>query len=115
MSKSKRKCCPFFDQKSSPQLFKALGDSNRISILNWLAEKAQPCNVKDISSCCNVDLSVISRHLKTLKEAGVLASEKHGKEVLYAVNARELAGQLRSMADSLENCCVPKKKKGGQK
>ncbi len=115
MSKLKFNCCPSLDRNDAPKFFKALGDSNRIAILTWLAEKSQPTNVNEISACCDVDLSVISRHLKTMKEAGVLDSAKQGKEVLYSVKSNELAEKLRSIADYLENCCEPIKKKGKKK
>lgn len=59
----------------------------------------------DVGSCCSVDLSVVSRHLRTLRDAGVVAAERHGREVHYRVQARELATLLRNLASALEACC----------
>lgn len=91
-------------------LFKALSDVNRLNILNHIcqcSEKGSGVNVGDISQCCDVDLSVVSRHLSKMKAAGVLRAHKEGKEVFYSLEAKELAIQLRALADYIENsnCC----------
>ena len=87
------------------KLFKALGDPNRVALLAMLAQCRRPCSVSELSTCCPIDLSTASRHLATLRDAGVLAAEKRGKQVFYAVNANSLAGILRRLADALEACC----------
>src|SRR5262249_23071783 len=89
----------------SPRLFKALCDPNRIALLERLAECRRPCGVTELSGCCAVDLSVVSRHLATLREAGVLTSTRRGKETYYEVRASELVRTLRSIADAIETCC----------
>src|SRR3989338_6632450 len=88
----------------TPQFFKALCDPNRISILQWLAKKNKSCCVGEISTCCQVDLSVVSRHLSQMKTAGLLTSERKGKEVFYHVNAKTVVQVLRSLADFLDGC-----------
>ena len=59
----------------------------------------------EVADCCPIDLSVVSRHLRTLREAGVLLAEKRGKEVFYRVKIREMCRLLRNLADALETCC----------
>lgn len=92
-------------------LFKALGDMNRLSMLRHICScsaKKQPANVSELSSCCDIDLSVVSRHLAKLKAAGVLKANKNGKEVNYDVNSEELVKSLRELADFIEEtnkCC----------
>lgn len=98
-------CSPNLEQWLVPELFRALSDPNRLSILAWLARSDEDQTVTDVGSCCSVDLSVVSRHLRTLREAGVVAAERHGKEVRYRLQARELATLLRNLADALEACC----------
>ncbi len=95
-----------------PRFFKALCDPNRIALLVRLAACDEPCTVSQIAACCPTDLSVVSRHLAVLRDAGVLVSEKRGKEVLYTVRYSDLAGTLRAIADAIEGCCG-KSKKGG--
>ena len=91
------------------KVFKVLGEPNRLCILRWLGERSEPNSVREVAKCCDVDLSVVSRHLSLMKDAGILTAEKRGKEVYYSVNARVVAQTLRSIADYLENCCQPKK------
>ena len=101
-------CCGQDLQNLLPtRFFKALADPNRIVILGRLADCCGPQSVTEISSCCNVDISVISRHLATLRDAGVVEAEKRGKQVFYQLKGEELAAALRSMADAVEACCTP--------
>lgn len=93
------------DGMLDPELFKALGDPTRITLLACLAKCGRPCAVGEIAQCCAVDLSVVSRHLRLLADAGVLDSSKSGRTVFYAVRAGPLAGALRRLADELERCC----------
>jgi len=100
-------CCAALKQWLSPGLFRALGDPNRLAILVALSDGGRERTVSEVASCCPVDLSVVSRHLRTLKEAGVLEARKQGKEVLYRVRFDALAAVLRNLADALEACCPP--------
>jgi ArsR family transcriptional regulator len=89
----------------APAFFRALGDPCRIAILAALAERGAEMRVTEVAECCPVVLSVVSRHLRQLRDAGILASHKRGKEVFYRVRSRELAALLRSLADAVESCC----------
>ena len=107
MSNRKKKdaeCCLGLKDLISVKLFKALGDPNRVSILSKLVECCCPTNVSEMAKCCPVDVSVVSRHLATLKEAGILEAQKKGKEVYYSIRAKELAEALRGIADMIESC-----------
>ncbi|HKQ49426.1 MAG TPA: metalloregulator ArsR/SmtB family transcription factor [Phycisphaerae bacterium] len=99
-----RECCADVAAVAEPRLFKALCDPNRIALLARLAQCGRPCTVGEISCCCPVDLSVVSRHLAILRDAGVLDSHKKGKEVFYAVRFNPIAATLRSIADAIEAC-----------
>lgn len=98
-------CCDELERWLSPDLFKALSDPNRIAILSRLAAAGKAQSVSQVAGCCPVNLSVVSRHLKTLKDAGVLEATKRGKEVLYRVQIEGLIHLLRKLADALESCC----------
>jgi DNA-binding transcriptional ArsR family regulator len=102
-------CCSGFQDASAPKLFKALCDPTRVAILVMLARCEGELTVSEVAGCCPIDLSVVSRHLAMLKEAGVLDSEKRGKEVYYKVRPGALVASLRAMADELEACCPPQK------
>jgi DNA-binding transcriptional ArsR family regulator len=98
-------CCSGLQSLLAPKLFKALSDPRRIALLVRLAEAGEPCTVGAVADGSGVDLSVVSRHLAILREAGVIQCEKQGKEVRCEVQARSLARILRDLADALEACC----------
>jgi len=101
----KDESCPALDTVLSPQLFRALCDPNRLAILARLAECCGSLKVGEVAECCPVDVSVVSRHLATLRDAGILTAEKQGKEVFYTLEARSLVQSLRRIADAIEACC----------
>ncbi len=86
------------------ELFKALADPTRLRLLACIAKCARPCAVTEVAACCDVDLSVVSRHLALLARAGALRTAKDGRTVRYAVNHPHLAGTLRGLADALDEC-----------
>ncbi len=85
-------------------LFKALADPTRVAVLGALLD-GDEATVSEVARCCPVDLSVVSRHLGVLRDAGVVGSEKQGREVHYQLRASSLIDALRELADSLERCC----------
>ncbi|MFZ4573552.1 MAG: ArsR/SmtB family transcription factor [Phycisphaerales bacterium] len=84
--------------------FKSVSDPTRVRLLACLIKCARPCSVSEIAGCCDVDLSVVSRHLKALADAGILASEKRGRAVMYEVRSAELCATLRALAAAIEQC-----------
>lgn len=91
------------DTLLDPELFKALGDPTRVRLLACLAKCSRPCSVSEIAECCSVDLSVVSRHLGLLEDAGVLVSAKSGRTVTYSVRYSDLSQLLRNLADAFES------------
>lgn len=87
-----------------PDLFRALGDATRLTLLARLAATPGAQRVTELSSCCGVHLSGVSRHLKILHDAGLVDADRQGREVLYRLDCGALARALRGMADALEAC-----------
>lgn len=98
-------CCPDIGALFAPRFFKALCEPNRIALLIQLSRCGRPCTVTELTECCPVNVSVVSRHLALLRDAGILSAEKRGKEVYYSVRSSRVVANLRAMADALENCC----------
>jgi DNA-binding transcriptional ArsR family regulator len=98
-------CCSGLQGLLSPKLFKALSDPKRLSLLVRMAERCEPCTVGVIAEGSGVDLSVVSRHLAILREAGVIRCDKRGKEVLCVVQTDAVVKILRDLADALQACC----------
>lgn len=102
--KQAAKCCGPLDELLDPRLFKALCDPTRAKMLGCLAKCGRGCSVGEIGECCSVDLSVVSRHLALLAQAGVVESSKAGRVVTYTVRYATLCRTLRDLADALEGC-----------
>ena len=78
--------------------FTALGDEHRQRILLTF-EPGERLNVGQIVEVSTLSRSAVSHHLKLLREAGVLRSEKIGKEVHYWVDKAFLEEALESVLD----------------
>lgn len=90
----------------APDFFAALADANRMAILARLAtSESETMTVGEVAGCCDVDLSVVSRHLSKLRDAGLVSAERRGREVHYCCRAVEVAATLRALAEALESCC----------
>ncbi len=91
-----------------PEFFGALCDPSRLLVLARLVESGRPSTVGEIAACCPTSLSAVSRHLSRLRSAGIIESEKRGREVYYRVRGAAVARTLRSMANAIEHCCPSK-------
>ena len=98
-------CCSGLAGLLSPRLFKALADPKRLSLLVRLAEEGGPCTVSHVAGGSGVDMSVVSRHLAVLRDAGIIGCVKRGKEVWCTVQTKTVVALLRELADALETCC----------
>ena len=99
-------CCAGLAELLSPQLFKALSDPKRLELLVRVAEGVGPCTVSQVAKGSGVDMSVVSRHLAILRQAGIIKCEKQGKEVLCTLKTDVVVKFLRQLADALESCCA---------
>ncbi|CCO07094.1 ArsR/SmtB family transcription factor [Desulforamulus hydrothermalis] len=66
-------------------LYRALGDANRLSILQMLS--GQELSVCEIMLGLNLSQPAVSHHLKILRQAQLVKNVKYGKLVLYTLNA----------------------------
>ena len=76
--------------------FTALGDEHRQRILLTF-EPGERLNVGQIVEVSTLSRSAVSHHLQVMREAGVLESEKVGKEVHYWVNKPFLEESLEAV------------------
>ena len=80
-------------------VFKAVADRNRLRILKLLEHKHM-C-VCELAFVLGIKQPSVSRHLKKLKEAGLIDNEQDGKWTNYTINrngnpfAGEVLSQLR--------------------
>jgi DNA-binding transcriptional ArsR family regulator len=81
------------------RLLQALADPTRLAIVRQLASDGQVCAC-DFTACCDVSQPTVSHHLKVLREAGIVASEKRGTWVFYRLDPG-IAGRLAAIAGTL--------------
>ncbi len=83
------------------RVFTALGDEHRQRILLTF-EPGERLNVGQIVAVSTLSRSAVSHHLKILREAGVLDSEKIGKEVHFWLNKKRIRDSLVAVMDYLK-------------
>lgn len=82
----------------SAALFKALSDPTRLRILRSISQVGQLCE-------CNIvpgfELSqpTISYHLKILREAGLIHSQRRGQWVYHTVNQKAILGAVHDLTE----------------
>jgi ArsR family transcriptional regulator len=80
-------------------LLAALADPIRLEIMRELAASSEVCAC-DFTSCCDVSQPTVSHHLKVLREAGAVVSERRGNWVFYRI-APNLHERLATIAGTL--------------
>ncbi|GAB4061223.1 metalloregulator ArsR/SmtB family transcription factor [Uliginosibacterium sediminicola] len=84
------------------RVFEALGDEHRQRLVLSF-EPGERLNVGQLVEVSTLSRSTVSHHLKILREAGVLGSEKVGKEVFFWINKAFLQEVFGDVCDYLEN------------
>lgn len=95
MNKNYMKAIPI-EWRNISRVFTALGDEHRQRILLTF-EPGERLNVGQVVEVSTLSRSAVSHHLKVLREAGVLESEKEGKEVYFWLNKASLVDALETV------------------
>jgi len=93
------------DREDVIRLFTGLGDSMRLEIIFLLGEHER-LNVGEIAAHFHLSRPAISHHLKVLKDARVLKSQKSATEVYYWLDIASLSERLRAILTLLEACPI---------
>ncbi len=94
-----------------PALFRALAEPTRLSLLAALMEAGGEANVSTLADALPIDVSVVSRHLRELTQAGVLEVERRGRERWFRLRYDALIGHFSEVVDQLtrlrdgHSCC----------
>lgn len=86
-------------------LLRALAVPSRLDLVTELIGCGCERRVSDLAESAHVSLSMVSRHLRVLEQAGLVESRRDVKEVFYRVPGKRLATTLRALADRIERCC----------
>lgn len=73
------------EYRSGADVFKALGHSSRLLIVDVLADGEQ-C-VGELTRMVGSDASTVSNHLAVLRNVGLVIDEKRGQQVFYRLGA----------------------------
>jgi DNA-binding transcriptional ArsR family regulator len=93
---------PLYEDRECVNALKALGEDNRMRIIRLLMDA--PLGVCEIARRLGLEYYNVSRHLRVLREAGLLDVEKHGRERVYVVPERILRSRARARVLDL-GCC----------
>jgi DNA-binding transcriptional ArsR family regulator len=89
------------------RIFKALADPTRRHVLQLLKEG--PLTAGEIADHFSFAKPTLSAHLAILREADLVGSEKHGKNVTYWLNASVLEEAILAFADAMNLSLQPHK------
>lgn len=90
-----------FADVSCASLLKVLADETRLAVVQQLMER--PKNVGEINENLHLEQSLLSHHLKVLREAGLVLSERDGKTVVYRLAPQVEFAQSRKAINL--GCC----------
>jgi ArsR family transcriptional regulator len=99
-------CCPVAELQPestehlqhSAAIFKALSDPTRLRILRAISQVNELCEC-NIVPTFELSQPTISYHLKVLREAGLVRSERRGQWVYHRVNQKALLGAVRDLTE----------------
>ena len=90
------------ESTSCASRLKVLADETRLAVVEQLL--GGPKHVGEINDSLRIEQSLLSHHLKVLREAGLVTSERDGKQVLYQL-ANPVRGKRKGRAVDL-GCCM---------
>jgi DNA-binding transcriptional ArsR family regulator len=68
-------------------IIKAMAHPTRLFIVDELARSGERC-VCELTEMVGADMSTVSRHLATLKNAGIVEDRRHGAQIYYSLRVR---------------------------
>jgi len=80
------------------RIFVALGDPHRQRIV-LMFEPGERLNIGQIVAASTLSRTAVAHHLRVLREAGVLRSEKAGREVFFWTDADTVRAALDAVRD----------------
>ncbi|MFQ6083388.1 MAG: ArsR/SmtB family transcription factor [Candidatus Aminicenantia bacterium] len=80
----------------SSEMFKVLSVETRVKIIELLKSKG-PLGVKNIAELVGITPAAVSQHLKILRQAGLVRSERKGYWIPYSINEEALENCRRAL------------------
>lgn len=89
------------DFKKLEKIAKALGDVNRLMILDLIARHGGTGQCAAIQECLNLAQPSVSHHIKILLEAGLITAIKEGRNYKYVLEQENLRNYLQDLHQQL--------------
>ena len=70
-------------------VFAALGDPTRLALLLRLSD-GQACSIAGLSTDIDLTRQAVTKHLRVLEEAGLVASERTGRETRFVYRPEQV-------------------------
>lgn len=89
------------DLRHLEKISKALGDINRLRIIEDMADNGGVMQCSEIVKVLELAQPSVSHHIKTLIEAGLIEPEKNGRNYSYSLNKdllEKYAAKLKTIA-----------------
>ena len=93
--------CMAINLKKLEKISKALGDVNRLRILNHIAANGGIGHCSAIQGCVDLAQPSVSHHIKILIEAELIEAEKEGRHYKYILNQDNLNEYLKAIASQV--------------
>ena len=87
------------------ELLKCIADDTRFEILELLQKNKELC-VNDFVEKLEKDQPLVSHHLKTLKNCGIVKSREQGKKSMYAITNNQLSKLISSVTETCKKMPV---------
>jgi ArsR family transcriptional regulator len=84
--------------KQLEKISKALGDVNRLKILQLIAKHGGIGQCAAIQECIDLAQPSVSHHIKILIEAGLIEAQKEGRHQKYIMNKEIFGAYLDAMS-----------------
>ena len=80
-------------------MFAALGDPNRLRIVSRLCD-AGPQSIAGLTAGSDVTRQAITKHLRLMEDAGLVRSNRSGRQVVWELEPRRVA-QIRAHLEQI--------------
>ncbi|HEX7151110.1 MAG TPA: metalloregulator ArsR/SmtB family transcription factor [Thermoanaerobaculia bacterium] len=108
MATRKQKSIDALVEAFDSQMFRALAEPGRVEILKFLLAHGRS-DIQTVAAAVGKDRSVISRHMHTLSDAGLLRSEKVSRNVFFEIDSESFVRKTRALFDqvsrAIDACC----------
>jgi DNA-binding transcriptional ArsR family regulator len=72
--------------KDASRLFQAIGEKSRLKIIKLCID--HECSVDELLDKTGLEKTLLSKHLKVLRDADILQSRRNGRQASYKVNRK---------------------------